>query len=195
MFRQIHAGVIVLALLLTACGEATQEKETDATNNVELETSLNAASDRVSSVELIPLSFREWETRRDGFAPKILVVDLWATWCPPCLEKFPHMVEMHRKYQDRGVQVVTLSLDDRDDPASVEFAKEFLVSQNATFPNFFLDENIMDAFEMVGIQTVPAIHIYDRNGNLVADLNDDNPNNQFSDEDVEKAILALLDES
>ena len=146
----------------------------------------------VAVVELVPVSFAEWEVRRKAFVPDLLVVDLWATWCTPCLERFPHMVEMHHKYKDHGVQFVSLSLDDREDLSSIEFARTFLKEQNAAFPNYLLDENIMDGFEQIGIQTVPAVNIYDQSGRLVRELNNNNPTEQFSDGDIEQAVLELL---
>ena len=50
------------------------------------------------------------------------MVDAWATWCGPCKENFPHVVEMHQKYAGKGLAVVSLSLDDRDKPEKVDEA-------------------------------------------------------------------------
>lgn len=185
MLRKIRSGVVTLFLLtlFAAC--------TDHNGAVDPEVAPEVAPE-VDSVELISVSFSEWEAERKAYAPNLLVVDLWATWCTPCLERFPHMVEMYHEYKDRGVQFVSLSLDDREDLSSVDFARVFLNEQNAVFPNFLLDENIMDGFELLGIQTVPAVNIYDRSGLLVRELNNNNPNDQFSDQDIEQVVLELL---
>lgn len=188
MFRKIRAGIIAALLGIVCLTSCTSEE--GAYSDAPSSPTFGAAS--VPVVELVPVSFAEWEARRTEFVPDLLVVDLWATWCTPCLERFPHMVEMHHKYKDRGVQFVSLSLDDREDPSSIEFARTFLQEQKATFPNYLLDENIMDGFELIGIQTVPAVNIYNRNGQLVRELNNNNPNDQFSDADIERALLELL---
>ena len=183
MFRKIRAGVVstLYVTLLVSTSIACSDQNTAV-----------APAATPERVELVSLSFNEWEAKRQTFVPNILVVDLWATWCVPCLERFPHMIEMHSTYKDRGVQFVSLSLDDREDPSSIEFARSFLQEQNATFPNFLLDENIIDGFDLVGIQTVPAVNIYDGSGQLVRELNNNNPNKQFSDKDIEQAVLELL---
>ena len=46
---------------------------------------------------------------------KVVLVDFWATWCPPCIEELPNVVENYKKYRDRGFEVVGVSLDvDKD---------------------------------------------------------------------------------
>ena len=42
---------------------------------------------------------------------KVLILDFWATWCPPCKEEVPHLVSLQSKYRDQGLQIVGLSLD------------------------------------------------------------------------------------
>ncbi|HEU5060313.1 MAG TPA: TlpA disulfide reductase family protein, partial [Kofleriaceae bacterium] len=43
---------------------------------------------------------------------KVVVMNLWATWCGPCVAEFPHLVELHRTYAARGVEFVLLSIDE-----------------------------------------------------------------------------------
>ncbi len=193
MFRKIRSGLVIAALAtLVACGDGSVDAVVGTKAGSQVEANNNSES---LSTILVALSFEQWESTRKTYVPDIVVVDLWATWCTPCLERFPHMVEMHNTYKDRGVQFVSLSLDDREDQSSIEFARTFLKKQNATFPNFLLDENIIDGFELIDIMTVPAVNIYDRSGKLVRELNNNNPNNQFSDEDIERAVNELLAES
>ena len=67
-------------------------------------------------MELVPVKFDEMLARiAANKKAKLTLVDAWATWCGPCKENFPHVVEMHEKYAGKGLAVVSLSLDDRDE--------------------------------------------------------------------------------
>lgn len=163
-------------LALSGCGESQS----------------NLPETQAQEVTLEAVTYDEWLRRLESFQGEIVVVDMWATWCIPCIERFPHMVELHEKYAEEGVHFVSMCLNDRDDPEAIESAESFLKRQNATFTNYLMDENVLDAFEKLGILGIPAVYIYDREGNLRYRLTGDNPNDQFTDADVEKAITTLL---
>jgi thiol-disulfide isomerase/thioredoxin len=164
-----------LALLLMACDKATD--------------SLAA-----SPAEMKPVSFQEWERQLASYQPSVVVVDLWAMWCTSCIKRFPKMVDMHDEYSPKGVQIVALNLDNRQDTMAVQQAQEFLNEINATFDNYHMDENLIDAFERFKLVGIPAVIIYDGQGRERFRLTGDNPNDQFTDEDIENAINELLAE-
>lgn len=147
---------------------------------------------RAEAVTLEAVTYDEWLRRLESFQGEIVVVDMWATWCIPCIERFPHMVDLHEKYDQEGVHFVSMCLNDRDDPDAIAAAEDFLKEQDATFTNYLMDENVLDAFEKLGILGIPAVYVYDREGNLSYRLTGDNPNDQFTDADVEEAIVTLL---
>ncbi len=125
---------------------------------------------------------------------RIVVVDVWATWCIPCVERFPYMVRLFHEYKDRGVEFVSISVDDREDKAAVERARQFVRKQQATFRNYLMNENIMESFEKLGVEGIPAVLIYDRAGRLRYNLNSNDPNHQATVKDVEDALAALAAE-
>jgi thiol-disulfide isomerase/thioredoxin len=98
---------------------------------------------------------------------KIVVVDVWANFCIPCKEKFPHMVELANKHAKDGVVFISLTIDDPEDK---DKALEFLKKQNATFQNFILEDK--DKTEKAGDakllhSTPPVVHVFDRDGKRV----------------------------
>jgi thiol-disulfide isomerase/thioredoxin len=145
--------------------------------------------------ELTGVTVEQWRGEIAGMRGDIVVADLWATWCIPCIERFPHMVEMYEKYRDQGVTFVSVCLDDPGDNQAIEQARRFLAEQQATFPNYLITENTADAFEKLDLMTIPAVFIYGADGTRRYRLTADDPNDQFTDQDVEDAVRELLAEN
>jgi len=124
---------------------------------------------------------------------KFTLVDAWSTTCGPCKENFPHLVSMAKKYSGKGLQVVSLSLDDPTDKKAVESARKFLEEQGSTFLNVLLDEEFGVGYEKLDINAIPAVFLYGPDGKLVKRFTMDDPNNQFTYDQVEKAVAAALD--
>ena len=146
------------------------------------------------AVTLRPVHFDQWKQELTSLRGAIVVVEVWATWCAPCIERFPHMVDLSRHYENRGVTFISMNVDNREDKVAVEAARQFLLKQRAIFRNYSMDENILDAFQDLGVQGIPAVFMYDRTGRQRYFLNADDPNRQFTTRDVEDALATLVSE-
>jgi thiol-disulfide isomerase/thioredoxin len=145
------------------------------------------------AVKLERLSWQRLQERLSANKEiKFTLVDAWSTTCGPCKENFPHLVEMHRRFAGKGLAVISLSLDDPSDKAAVAEAEKFLKEKNAQFTNVLLDENFGEGFEKLNINTIPAVFIYGADGKEVKRFTMDDPNNQFTYAQVEKALASLL---
>jgi thiol-disulfide isomerase/thioredoxin len=151
--------------------------------------------DRASGevVKLEKLNWGQFQRRLANDKVKYTVVDAWSTTCGPCKENFPHVVEMNRKYSPKGLAIISLSLDDVSDKNAVAEAERFLKEKKATFSNVLLDENFGDGFDKLNINGIPAVFIFGPDGKEVKRFTMDDPNNQFTYDEVEKAIATLLD--
>jgi len=145
----------------------------------------------------VKLESLKWTQFMDRIASnkqaKFTVVDAWATTCGPCKENFPHLVEMHHKYGKKGLAVISLSLDDNSDKKALVDAEKFLQEKKAEFTNILLDEEFGVGFEKLNIGAIPAVFLYGPDGKEIARFTMEDPNNQFTYDDVEKAIVAVLD--
>jgi len=155
------------------------------------------AADEQASTGTIKLESLKWSQFKERLASskpaKFTLVDVWATTCAPCKENFPHLVEMHQKYAGKGLAVISLTLDDPTDAKAVAEAEKFLREKKAVFTNILLDENYGDGFDKLDINTIPAVFIFSADGKELKRFTMDDPNHQFTYEQVEKEVAALLE--
>lgn len=96
---------------------------------------------------------------------KVLLLNLWATWCGPCKEEMPKLVEMQNKYGDKGFEVIGLNTnDDGDTPEKIEkFAKEEGLNYTLVYAPTQMQADITNFTQNGGI---PQSLLVDREGNL-----------------------------
>jgi len=97
-----------------------------------------------------------------GLKGKVVIVDFWATWCPPCRQEIPGFIELQKTYGGQGLVVVGLSLDD-----AVEPVKEFYASNKMNYPVFVVGEDTTRAWG--NIEAIPATFILDQAGQRVGE--------------------------
>lgn len=106
---------------------------------------------------------------------KVVVVDFWATWCGPCVKNFPHLVELHHKYADRGLVCVSVSMDKQG--AAEDYSRDkvlaFLKEKGAAFPNFVVGVSDADEKRLNELfgknDQIPYMAVFDRAGRRVWD--------------------------
>jgi len=101
------------------------------------------------------------------YAGKVVLVNLWATWCGPCRNEIPELVKLHKEFQSRGVEMVGLTNDGdpRETPESVKsFVREFQVDYHIGWAS----SEVQIAFmQMTGRDAIPQSFIISRDGRIL----------------------------
>jgi thiol-disulfide isomerase/thioredoxin len=93
---------------------------------------------------------------------KVVLVDFWATWCPPCREEMPYLVSTAKEYEAKGVVFLALSNDDVD--SQTEMITEFLYQMPQVKPYAALGTpQISQAFK---VMSLPTLYVVDAKGNI-----------------------------
>ncbi len=100
---------------------------------------------------------------------KVLVLNLWATWCKPCIQEFPELLKLQRTYGERGLDVVFISIDDdlKAKQKVLSFLKKMKVSGTFYIKQTDDDEKFINAVEPKWSGALPTTLIYDQRGRLV----------------------------
>lgn len=92
---------------------------------------------------------------------KVKILDFWASWCAPCRQEIPNLIKIYKQYQTRGLEIISISIDDKEDLWRKAVAEEGMTWKNA-----------WDASKVVAqaycLKSIPAIFILDENNRIVA---------------------------
>jgi len=102
---------------------------------------------------------------------KVVMINLWATWCVPCREEFPDLIKLYGKYRDRGLELILISVDFAEQRREVE---AFLKENGVTFPTYINAEEsyeaLIDFLAPDWIGGFPTTFVIDRKGRLTRSL-------------------------
>jgi thiol-disulfide isomerase/thioredoxin len=105
-----------------------------------------------------PIQLNEWITSRPpDLTGRVYVLEFWATWCPPCVQSIPHMIELSNKYKDKDVPFIGISVDRSSEPVIK------MVKDKGMNYHIGMDNGLSDKYSVRG---VPSAFIIDRSGKV-----------------------------
>jgi thiol-disulfide isomerase/thioredoxin len=111
---------------------------------------------------------------------KVVLVEFWATWCPPCRESIPTLEKLHKQYADRGLVILAVSVDE----GGWDAVKKFVAEHKMTYPVL---KGTDDVTQKYMVRLIPSMFLVDKAGNT---------KKQFmgggNDDKLEEEIKALL---
>ncbi|HEY0601732.1 MAG TPA: redoxin domain-containing protein [Herpetosiphonaceae bacterium] len=100
--------------------------------------------------------------RLSDFTGKVVLINFWATWCPPCVREIPRLVRISEEYDDDGLVVLGINTTFQDDPAKVE---QFVRDQGISY-RVLLDPD-GDTSQKYPARLMPTTYLIDRSGKVV----------------------------
>ena len=95
------------------------------------------------------------------FKGKVVILDFWATWCPPCKAEIPGFIALQKKYGKNGLAVIGVSVDE----GGADVVKPFAQQSGMNYTVVLADDKTAQAFG--GIEAIPTTFIIDREGRIV----------------------------
>lgn len=138
--------------------DSNQDNETTSESSNNGDSSIPQEGQPAPDFELVTL---EGETvKLSDFKGKKVILNFWATWCPPCKAEMPHMQEFYEKNQEQGIEILAVNLTNLDN--GKPDIKSFVEDYELTFPIPLDEEGV------VGMQyqtfTIPTSYIIDTSG-------------------------------
>ena len=157
---KILLTAILTLLIFTGCNEKT-------TNDTTKTASEEVPKEASNGIVLYDTSGQEIKVKSlengyifEGYENKIVLVNFFATWCPPCKAEIPHLNNLQEKYK-KDIKIISILLEENK---SNEDLIEFINYYDIEFTITNSKDNYKLAQEVGGVSSIPFMLIYDRNG-------------------------------
>jgi peroxiredoxin len=89
---------------------------------------------------------------------KVVILNFWATWCPPCKKEIPDFIELQKQYGEQGVQFLGIAMDDE----GLDKVKPWVASHNLSYPILLPDGKVASSYGEMS--SIPVTYFIDRKG-------------------------------
>ena len=186
MITKLFISLLTLALVFTAC----EKKEAPTDKAPEKSVKKEAPAPKANLLTLTATDGTKYRLKAtenginfEGLENKIVLLDFFATWCPPCRAEMPHLVNLQNKYQGKIQILSVLMEEDKDNMEVINFAKEHQLN----FPILNSKENFYLSQALGGIRSLPTLVMYDKNGNYFTHYVGAAPE-EMIESDIKKAL-------
>lgn len=189
-------ALCTISALCAACAPAAREERLGNEKPQASSTDAPSAPGAPTEIDLQVVDRAQYDEVLAGLRGKVVLVDFWATWCGPCVEQFPHTVELAERLDAEHFAAVSVSFDE---PGDLEPIRQFLGARGASrlvnlVNRYGLGAEAIAAFEIAS-GALPSYKLYDRSGRLRRTFETDPlAKKQFTPQDISAAVEELLAE-
>lgn len=161
LIRNLLLFGFIFTIIVSGC--STDKKEVEETTGLKTyETEISSPNDGKKAPDFTLLTPDGKEVKLSDYAGKVILLDFWATWCPPCVKSVPDLIAIHKEFEGEAV-VIGVSLDKETNTANevAPFLEKFAVN----YPVVMGDKAIANAYG--GVEAIPTMFVIDQKGNIV----------------------------
>lgn len=124
---------------------------------------------------------------RKDYEGKVLILDVWGTWCPPCLQEIPHFVKLQEKYAEKGLRIIGLTYERKQPDEQVKkLVEAFAAREKINYPLTLITQEILGSIPEMG--GFPTTFFIDRQGQVA-----DRVTGALPYQEIERRAKKLLD--
>ncbi len=169
--KRILIVVIMFSLLfLMSCGDKNSVDESEGTQN-----NVAMLSDGLGLTDFYTTDLDGNEVTPEIFEDyNLTLVNVWGTFCSPCLNEMPDLGELHRKYQGQGLNVIGIVIDVQDENLEpnkdqIQLAKEIVTKTNADYTHLLVSSEMVNSI-LNQFDAIPASFFVDSKGEIVSEF-------------------------
>ena len=171
-------GLILLTATLSVLPSCKSSNTTVANANkehVDETTQTNSASQTAPKTYKLPDEITDAELKTlDGktvkisdFKGRVVLINLWATWCGPCRMEIPELVKISEDMKAQGVEIIGMTAED-ERGNNEHSVKAFVKQQNIPYQIIWTNEDVNEEFGSLGNFSIPASFVLNRDGQVTA---------------------------
>jgi thiol-disulfide isomerase/thioredoxin len=169
--------VLGLAVLIIACNNNQAQTDANKINDKKEVQTSGKQDEKKSHITKAPdfaLENNKGEiVRLSSFNDKVIMLNFWATWCGPCRQEIPDFISLYEKYNDDGLEIIGVSVDQ----SGWDAVKPFLKRYKVNYPVLMYNYQVIRDYG--GIEGIPTTFFINRKGEIVEKIVGRRPNTYF----------------
>ena len=170
---------IFLTVAVSGCTKNNESKTLSVSGNNSTATGMQEDKSKAPDFTLAGIDGKNISL--SDYKGKVVIIDFWATWCPPCRRGIPDLIDLQKQYKDQ-ISVIGISLDQENTKAGVP---DFVTRMGINYPIVYYNDKVINDYG--GVSAIPTTFIIDKNGNIINKMVGLYPKSE-----IEKQLLELL---